>query len=215
MGIAAGEEEVITSAYAAAVLMADYVPTDVFVIGSDGLRKEIAATGAHIVSRVDEPCDFLVVGFDRAFTYDTISEALDVPSCGAKFIACNRDAQFPVENSRFLPGCGAMVGAIEAVIGKKPDCEVGKPRPFMLKMVARRTNLRPEEILVIGDSLETDIAMAARFGSPSCLIGCLESASPRKKLRGKPISPTYQIDSLAALFEPMPFAAAPSTIDVA
>ena len=146
------------------------------------------------------------MGFDRAFNYNTISEALDVLLCGAKFIACNRDAQFPIENNRFLPGCGAMVGSIEAVIGKKPDREVGKPRPFMLKLVASRMKLDPEEILVVGDSLDSDIAMADRFGSPSLLVGPPESLGPRN-LRRKQVSPTYRLTSLAAIFEQVPLAA--------
>ena len=50
LGIEAVEEDVITSGYAAAVLVADYVPTNVFVIGSEGLRREIAATGADRIA---------------------------------------------------------------------------------------------------------------------------------------------------------------------
>jgi ribonucleotide monophosphatase NagD (HAD superfamily) len=47
----------------------------------------------------------------------------------------NREATFPVEDGRVMPGCGAIVAAIESASGRKPDLVVGKPRTTLLQML--------------------------------------------------------------------------------
>lgn len=172
LGIPAAAEDVFTSAYAAGQVVARLAaknPGGALVIGSDGLREEIAAAGTAVVSE-DSPCGYLVVGLDPHFNYHSICAALDALMRGAVFIACNRDARFPVDNGRFLPGCGPIVAAVESAAGRKPDWEVGKPNTTLLEIIADRGKRQPREILVVGDIATTDILMAARYGSPSVLI---------------------------------------------
>lgn len=181
LGIPAEARQVFHSGYATAVLLARLsrpASARAFVIGSDGLRSEIAAQGINIARDAAEHCEFLVIGFDLDFSYEKICMSLDVLSNGACFIACNRDARFPVPNGRYRPGCGSMVAAIETAWGKKPDHEAGKPNPLLLELVAAEAALRPEEILMVGDSPESDIAMARQAGSPSVLISPVSSTLP-------------------------------------
>jgi ribonucleotide monophosphatase NagD (HAD superfamily) len=102
----------------------------------------MSRSGAQPVSDANQPCEFLVVGLDIEFTYPKISASLDALMGGATFIACNRDKRFPIEGNRFLPGCGAMVAAIEAAWGKKPDYEVGKPDTTFLEIIAAETSCK-------------------------------------------------------------------------
>ena len=200
LGIPAAAEEIVTSAYAAAQVVARLAaekPGGALVVGSDGLREEVAAAGAAVVA-ANAPCGYLVVGLDRRFNYDSICLALDALMRGAAFIACNRDARFPVENGRFLPGCGAIVAAVESAAGRKPDWEVGKPNTTLLQIIAERDKRQPGEILVVGDSAASDILMAARFGSPSVLVGATDSAAlPCDD--GDESEPTYRLASLSEL----------------
>lgn len=181
MGIPATERQILNSAYAAAVLLTRLnrnASKRVWVVGSDGLKSEIASQGIQIARTATEPCGFLLVGFDRDFSYDKICASLDVLSNGACFIACNHDARFPVPNGGYQPGCGSMVAAIEAAWGKKSDYEAGKPNPILLELVAAEAGLQPGEILVVGDSLESDIAMANQAGAPSVWITTTTSVLP-------------------------------------
>ena len=41
----------------------------------------------------------------------------------------------------------------------------------MMDYVARRYRLKPDEMIVIGDGINSDIAMANAYGSKSILIG--------------------------------------------
>jgi HAD superfamily hydrolase (TIGR01450 family) len=171
MGIQATNDDVLTSGYATGILVRRLSHDNskkVLVIGSNDLKHEIAHFGVEIVSNL--PCDILVVGFDQAFNYEKICMGLNAIRQNAIFIACNRDRSFPIEGGNVLPGCGAMVGAIESTAGIKPHFEVGKPNTMLLEIISSELKIKPSEILVVGDDCASDIAMANRFGSPSILV---------------------------------------------
>jgi HAD superfamily hydrolase (TIGR01450 family) len=169
LGVLCAIDEVITSGYAAALFVKKLRSRrPVLVIGSDSLREEFKKAGITLTKTAKS--GVLVVGLDRNYTYDKIAVGAEAISQGAVFVASNIDACFPVEGGKYLPGCGAMVAAIEAAAGKKADHIIGKPNTFMLKMITKAHSLRPAEVLVIGDSLQSDIGMATKFGSPAVLI---------------------------------------------
>jgi HAD superfamily hydrolase (TIGR01450 family) len=196
LGISASEREVFNSAHATAVLLerlSDKTRATAFIIGSQSLKTTIEDIG---ISTVDSPpADFLVVGLDNHITYEKISKALDAVLSGAVFIACNRDNSYPAEERRLLPGCGAIVAAVEAACGRSPDHIAGKPETLMLQILSRTVNLNPGQILVVGDSVSSDIEMAHRFGSPSVLVSEAKNVSAKRKTARS----TVVIDSLARL----------------
>lgn len=169
MGIRCSLDEVITSGYATALFVQKLKPKQpVLVIGSDSLKEEFKKAGLLVIDK--DNCKILVVGLDQNYRYDKIAAGMEAVRCGAKFIACNIDANFPIEGGKYLPGCGAMVAAIEAAADKKADYIIGKPNTFMLQLIAKTHKMRPKEILVIGDGVDSDISMAEKFGSPTILI---------------------------------------------
>lgn len=197
--IATDQSEIITSAYATAVFLNSISrhesSTNTYVIGSGELKVEMKEMGINVVEdHRNNKTNFLVVNFDRDFSYEKIAIALDVLSSGAKFVACNRDRTFPVERG-IMPGCGSMVAAIEWPWVRRPDYEVGKPNTFFLKMITKETNYSPSQIMVIGDTPASDIAMAINFGSPSVLI----SGDAREK--NTEFLPKLRISSLADLID--------------
>jgi 4-nitrophenyl phosphatase len=192
MGIPAAEDEVITSAHVAGLLVRDIGARKALVIGAEKLREEVAQVGATIVP--EPPCDVVVVGMDTAFSYNKIEVAMEAIAGGAIFVACNRDASFPSDNGRISPGCGPIVAAVEAAVGCPPHHVAGKPNVLMLDIIARRYDAKPQEILVVGDDIDSDIEMAAAFGSPSALVAPKAFASKP----GAP-EPTCTIRSLADL----------------
>lgn len=176
LGFPATLEDVHTSCSATARYLEQAGFSRLFVIGASGLRHELAKRGLQLVD--DESADHVVVGMDVEINYKRISVALNILQKGGCFVACNADASFPVEGGRRLPGCGAMVGAVQGAAGRGPDFLVGKPQPHMLAQIATIHGLRPEEILVVGDSLESDIQMAESFGSPAILIAADPDDNP-------------------------------------
>ena len=47
---------------------------------------------------------------------------------------------------------------------------VGKPNPLLLDIICTQQNLKKEEILVVGDTYESDIQMAEEYGCESIYI---------------------------------------------
>ena len=190
MGIPVEKDEVVTSAYVAGLLVRDIGAKRVLVIGAKGLKQEVVWGSAAVVS--EPPCDVVVVGMDTAFSYDKILLAMEAIRGGAVFVACNRDASFPGSDGRTYPGCGPIVAAVEAAVGFPPHHIAGKPNVLMLDIIAGRHDVSPHEILVIGDGIESDIEMAAAFGSPSALV-----APSAFEFKPGTARPTYTIRSLA------------------
>ncbi|NLU49345.1 MAG: HAD-IIA family hydrolase [Syntrophomonadaceae bacterium] len=174
MGFAPRAGEVYTSAYATAVYAAENGVQDVYCIGSPGLLEELAAHGVQVLDD-EEAARALIIGLDVEFNYTRLAKALRLLQRGCPAIACNRDRNYPVENDRLLPGCGAIVAAIEESFGVKVDYAVGKPNTYMMELLSRDWKLANQEILVVGDTYTSDIEMARRFGCPSVLI----SAEPK------------------------------------
>jgi HAD superfamily hydrolase (TIGR01450 family) len=197
LGVPADESDVMTSGYAASLLLRRLTKGQtarVVVVGSDELRTMIVAQGLEAVS--EGPGRFLVVGLDHSFTYDRIRAALETLMGGALFVACNRDATYPVEGGRLAPGCGPLVAAIEFASGRTADHVVGKPSPALLQLVASSGGVTPGEMLVVGDTPESDIVAARRFGSPSVLV-CDPAAIVVNPDTDGSLRPDFMVRSLA------------------
>jgi HAD superfamily hydrolase (TIGR01450 family) len=163
----------------------------IFVIGAESLKKEISMAGFKIVNHPD--CDYLIVGFDPEFNLNTVGLGLEALESDAKFIVCNREPNYPGENGHLKPGCGAIVAAIEASANCHPEYVAGKPSTIMLDILCSRFHCTPQEVLVIGDSLDSDISMANQYGVYSGWV------SRGKDLPQDSIKPSFVISNLSEL----------------
>jgi 4-nitrophenyl phosphatase len=164
----------------------------VFCLGGRGLVEEIRSNG---VSVTDQPAEgeAIVVGLDTDLTYGKIASLVSLRSMDIPIIACNRDMLYPVEGGRLVPGCGLMVSIVEEVLGRKAHVVVGKPNTLLLERMSQDQGFAPREILVVGDSVESDIAAANAFGSPSVLLAADDASLPRDQ---KTVSSLQEIGSL-------------------
>lgn len=168
----------------------------VSIIGEKGLFEELRGVKIKIASNTED-VDYVVVGMDRKFNFEKLCLAHKAILKGAKFIATNIDLTFPVEEGT-LPGAGAMIKAIEASTGKSPLL-LGKPEIFGIKMVMKKKGYSPENTIIIGDRLETDILAGKRVGVTTILV--LSGITKREDLKKAPTSlqPDYVISSLKEL----------------
>jgi len=172
LGLSVNVHQIYSSSFLTGIFLKNLVhnkPVNVFVLGTNGLKKELANCQIGVVE-MDEHPQFLIVGYDPDFNYSSICNGLTILQQGVKFIACNKEARYPVSSDKWLPGCGAMVAAIEISSGKEADFIIGKPNTLMLELIVKERNLKPEQILVVGDTPESDILMANNFGSYSALF---------------------------------------------
>jgi len=193
-GFAVTADEVVPSAYVAArYLREEHGPVRFWALGERGLVEEMALAG-HSPAPPTE-AQWVVVGMDRALTYDKLCQTLQALLSGARFLATNRDATYPTENE-LVPGAGAIVGALEGM-GFPPEAVMGKPSPGAYRIALELAGVQPDEALMIGDRLETDILGAQGLGMDTALV--LSGISTLEDVERQGIRPTWITRDLPAL----------------
>lgn len=199
-GIQADADHIVTSASLTARYFQDngLLPATALVIGEGGIGEELRRVGVRVVRRRGKrPIHYVVVGMDRRFTYRKLHEAQQAVLAGAELIATNRDATYPVEGN-VIPGGGSIVAAVATACEREPIL-IGKPSARAGEAVARLAGVRPEEALMVGDRLETDILAGTRAGLRTCLV--LTGISSEEEARAAPeeMQPDFILPSIADL----------------
>lgn len=140
--------------------------------------------------RTDNPttADVVVVAWDRTFDYPKLLAAFRAVRAGARIVATNPDPFCPTPDGD-LPDCAAMLAAIEASTGARAEAIVGKPSPHMAETLLDRLALPPDDTLLVGDRLMTDVLMAREAGMASALV--LTGATGADALNGAAVIPDY------------------------
>ncbi|WP_433714954.1 HAD-IIA family hydrolase [Nocardia sp. CA-084685] len=201
LGFAAEADDVVTSAQAAARLLAERLDSGatVLIVGTDDLAKEVEAVGLRSIRRFNGAApDAVVQGHSPETAWPDLAEAAYALSADALWVAANTDKTLPNERG-LAPGNGAMVAALRAASGREPVV-AGKPYAPLLEDALVRAGTR--SALVVGDRLDTDIEGANRVGLESLLV--LTGVSTLDELRDAPpeLIPTYVSESLDALNHP-------------
>jgi HAD superfamily hydrolase (TIGR01457 family) len=196
LGIKSDESHVMGAGQAAVQNIARRFPgASVYVVGEQPLFDLVHEYGLHAADRDAQKADVVLVGLDRAFDYKTLTNAVLAVRAGAVFIAINRDPLLPIVGG-VIPGCGAMVGAIEGGSCTRPEV-VGKPEPTLLHEAMHRLNSQPDETVMIGDGLDTDIQAGVAAGTHTLLV--LSGKDSRKDLERSPVKPEHVYENLAAV----------------
>jgi 4-nitrophenyl phosphatase len=163
--------QVVTSSQAAAHAMSQKFPpgTKVFMIGEDGLRVALEERGFEILSIDDAPqAQAVVMGMDRGVNFQKMMEATLLVRSGVPFYATNTDSTFPTPRGQ-IPGAGAWISVISTATEILPIV-AGKPYPFLMELSLEKLGTAPDQTLVIGDRLETDIAAGQGVRCPTALV---------------------------------------------
>lgn len=169
LGIITEPEEVINSSCVMARWLGQQAPqATIFVIGEPPLIKEMEKAGFRLSEHPKE-IDYVIASFDRTFDYRKLNIAFQAIKRGAHFVATNPDRSCPIEGGE-IPDCAAMIGAIESATGKKVETIVGKPSEITIQVAVEAMHLRPQDCLLVGDRLETDMAMGKKAGMATALV---------------------------------------------
>ncbi|GAB6987587.1 HAD-IIA family hydrolase [Nocardioides pyridinolyticus] len=198
LGVEATAADVVTSAQAAARLVAERFGAGARVVclGADGLRAALAAAGVEPVGAEDDAVA-ICTGYGPDVRWSAIMRAAVRIRDGLPWVASNTDATFPTAFG-VAPGHGVQVEMLRRFAGVDPVV-AGKPeRPLLDETVRRVGGQRP---LMVGDRLDTDIEGAHRAGIDSLLVltgvtGLVDLVAAPEQLR-----PTYVARDLAGLAE--------------
>jgi glycerol-1-phosphatase len=201
-GIPATPPDVVTSAQAAARMLAERLPAGapVLVIGGSGLRMAVRERGLRPVSTAADRPQAVVEGYSPDVSYSILAEGGLAVAAGALFVASNGDLTLPSRHGR-QPGNGSLIQVIATATGVRP-LVAGKPEPPLHHESVLRTGA--ERPLVVGDRLDTDIEGAQRVGADSLLVLTGVTGPAEVILAPPPQRPTYLAEDLAGLLEPHP-----------
>ena len=203
LGVATDADHVISSAQAAAKLLAQRCApgTKVLITGAPALADCVAEAGlVPVYSQQDEPAA-VVQGFNPEIGWVQLAEAsYTLADPEVLWVASNTDLTIPKERG-LAPGNGTLVGAVAQASGRTPIV-AGKPESPIFHTAAQQLN--SEKPLVIGDRLDTDILGAHRAGMASALV--LTGVEDFSSVAAAEVQqrPTYIIETLSGLFEEYP-----------
>ncbi len=202
MGVSATADQIYTSTNATLEFLRDEMPAvrRLFLIGTPSMGAEVSAAGFTLTadSADDEP-DAVLVGFDTDLSFSRLCRAAYWIKQGKPFIASHPDRVCPTDEPTVWVDCGSVCAALEAATGRGPDAVLGKPEPQMLHGLLQKLGLRPENLLMVGDRLYTDIVMAREAGTLGVLVLTGE-ATPEEAAQHSP-PPDLVVPDIAALGE--------------
>ncbi len=175
----------------------------VFPIAEEPLVRALRAAGFEIS---DDPAriDVVVASYDRSFDYRKLQVAFDAIwfHRRAVLVETNPDRFCPFPGGRGEPDCAAVTAAIEACTGTRKVASLGKPDPVMLTEALAGFDVDPAECVMVGDRLQTDIAMATRGGMSSALVLTGEATADDARALAPADRPTYVLDRVDRLLPP-------------
>jgi len=197
MGVPATATDVVTSAQAAARVLADRLPegAPVLVVGGTGLRLALRERGLRPVTvAADQPLA-VAQGYSPDISYGLLAEAALALNAGALYVASNADPTLPTPRG-LQPGNGSLVQVLVHATGREPVV-AGKPEPPLhAESVERVGAKRP---VVVGDRLDTDIESAVRAGTDSLLVLTGVTAPADLLLAGPQHRPSYVAEDVSGL----------------
>ncbi len=185
MGLDVDPSHFYTSALATADFLAHQRPgCSAYVIGEPGLINALYAKG---ISMNDVNPDYVVVGETRNYNYDSIIRAVRLVNAGAKLIGTNPDMTGPSEQG-IIPACRALVAPIELSTGVVAYY-LGKPNPLMMKTGIKLLGVKPEEAVIVGDRMDTDIIAGIESEIETVLV--LSGVTDENVMKQFPYRPMY------------------------
>jgi glycerol 3-phosphatase-2 len=197
LGIDVDDSDVVTSAQAAARLLADRLPSGsvVYVIGGEGLQVALEEVGLRPVQDPAAEPAAVVSGFSPDLRWSTVIGGAILVGNGLPWVASNTDMTVPTPRGPG-PGNGALVDVVARFAGRAPEV-AGKPETPLMEETLRRVG--GEHPLVVGDRLDTDIEGANKAGYDSLLVMTGVTSLEVLAAAQPDLRPTYVASDLGGL----------------
>jgi HAD superfamily hydrolase (TIGR01450 family) len=204
LGLPTPVSEIVNTVVTMTRWLLDHAPDAVvYPISEPPLVRALERAGIRMSSDPSE-IDIVIASYDRTFTYEKLQIAFDAIwyHRRARLVATNPDRFCPFPGGRGEPDCAAITAAIEACTGVACEVTTGKPDPAMLQAALAGVDVPPEECVMVGDRLATDIRMALDAGMPAALV--LTGDTRAQDLQGLVLgeTPDFVLDRVDRLLPP-------------
>lgn len=205
LGLEVEDHEVLTPAVVAADVMARLHPNDaILVFGGDGMLHDFRERGVHVVDLAEAleagtaDVAAVVIGWDTEFGREKLQLAAAAVMGGAK-IYCSSNAPMFASNTRLNVGVSGFIAAGLSHVTGQPYEVVGKPSLYAMDLIAESIGCAPDRVLVVGDDIDLESAMARKAGALSALVLTGTTTRARLDLATDANRPDLVVDNLADL----------------
>jgi len=156
--------------YTSSLATIDYLKkkgiTKVYPLGTPEFEEELKNAG---ISLSKEDPELIVLAFDKTLNYEKLETACLLIQNGTKYIATHPDKVCPTKEG-YIPDAGSFIALIEIATGILPYQVIGKPNPEIINTLLARHNLTPNDAIIFGDRLYTDIKLGTESGIATALV---------------------------------------------
>ena len=209
-GLRAGH--IITSGMMARLFLREKVTTgSVAYLGTSNAAGYVFAAGRVAVPvgevRPEEYDDIAAVAFldDEGFDYNTdLNAAINLLRArNVPVVVANSDKLYPVRGGRVALATGGIAQLVESLVGRafmrfgKPDTQMFN---YAFEDLNRDDSYAKREVLMVGDTLHTDILGGNRFGIQTCLTlsGNTSARAYRYDIDHSGILPDFVVEGIGS-----------------
>ena len=197
MGIPTAPEDYLTSVDAAIDhLRRFHAGEKCYVFGTRAFYGQLQTAGIPVTDRPEDDVDILLCGFDRELTFRKLEDACILLNRGVPFVATNPDWVCPTWYGS-VPDCGSVCRMLTTATGREPTV-IGKPRPQMALLAMERTGFSPEQTVLLGDRLYTDVACGVNAGIDTVFV--LSGEGTMADIDTYQIHPTWVYPDIGTLY---------------
>ena len=169
LGIELEDDELTTTPVVATRLLAG---RRVLALTMEAVREDLGAQ----IELVERDAEIVLLGgadetdeTGRVFSYENLNRAFAELDAGARLVCLHRNRWWRVGLNRKLLDGGLFVVGLEYAAGVEAEV-VGKPSPAYFEAALEALGARPEEAVMVGDDVETDIGGAKAVGIRGILV---------------------------------------------
>lgn len=206
LGINVPDELVLTPAVVAAeVIAATYGHEPVAVFAAEGMIADFRERGIAVVNPADygngaeSGARAVVIGWDTQFGKDKIQFAAEAIAAGAELYCTSYSPMFASKDRLNVGVSGFITSGLQFVTGIERFEILGKPSPHAMTVISRLLDVPAEQILVIGDDIGLESAMARRTGALAGLVTTGTSSAVDAANCPVDIAPELVVESMTEL----------------
>lgn len=197
LGIETSADDFFTSVNATIVYLSDKNYKKIYAFGTKTFKEQLKNAGYNITDRLEDDIDCLLMGFDTELEFKKLEDACILLGRGVDYIATNPDWVCPTRYG-FVPDCGSVAEMLYNATKRRPKF-IGKPDPAMVNLSLQKTGCKPEEAVIIGDRIYTDVAAGLNAGITAILV--LSGETTPEEAENHEVKPTYIYNDIADILK--------------
>jgi HAD superfamily hydrolase (TIGR01450 family) len=172
-----------------------------FVISEGGSTEDFIARGLNVVN--NPPVDIVAVSADRGLTFQELNFATKMVREGAELICICGSRDYPgmyLGQEDVFIGELSITAAIEDATGVKATV-IGKPLPEIFLQVVKTLGFKPEDTVMVGDNLTTDVAGGNAAGLTTVFVNRNDAGVIEYDPGGLDKNPDVSVEALDELIK--------------